>query len=118
MKNKTDQHRDSLLSSIAEVKGFKFDNGQLINLETDTVAAVEAHEISKALLGQMTTDKDIATVEAILNVITKLPNYEKLVKGARATLAEAGVILPEQSKIESFQTGTVAWFRRMMEACF
>jgi hypothetical protein len=26
--------------------------------------------------------------------------------------------LPDASSIESRQTGTVAWFRRMMEACF
>lgn len=116
--SKTAQHRDMLLNSIAEAKGFKYINGELTNAETRAVAATEAHEISKMLLGQMTTEKDIATVESILNVITKLPNYEMLVKGARSTLAEDGVKLPEQANIESFQTGTVAWFRRMMAACF
>lgn len=118
MKTKTLQHRDSLLSSIAEAKGFVFSDGELVNAKTGAVAAVEAHEIAKMLLGQMTTEKDIATVESILNVITKLPNYDTLVKGARATLAEDGVTLPDARSIESRQTGTVAWFRRMMEACF
>jgi len=118
MKNKTAQHRDSLLSSIAEAKGYTYSNGKLADATTGAVAAVETHEISKLLLGQMTTEKDIATVESILNVITKLPNYDTLVKGARSTLAEDGVILPDVTSIESRQTGTVAWFRRMMEACF
>ena len=118
MKNKTAQHRDSLLSSIAEAKGYTYTNGELANATTGAVAAVEAHEISKLLLGQMTTEKDIATVESILNVITKLPNYDTLVKGARSTLAEDDVTLPDVTSIESRQTGTVAWFRRMMEACF
>jgi len=117
MSNAT-QHRDKLLSSIAEAKGFNYNNGKLTDTTTGAVAATEAHEISKMLLGQMTTEKDIATVESILNVITRLPNYESLVKGARSTLAEDGVNLPEQSNIESYQTGTVAWFRRMMAACF
>lgn len=118
MKNKTAQQRDSLLSSIAEAKGYTYANGELANATTGAVAAIEAHEISKLLLGQMTTEKDIATVESILNIITKLPNYDALIKSARATLAEDGVTLPDVSSIESRQTGTVAWFRRMMEACF
>ena len=65
--SKTVQHRDVLLSSIAESKGFKYNDGKLTNVETDVIIATEAHEISKMLLGQMTTEKDIATVESILN---------------------------------------------------
>lgn len=118
MKNKTVQHRDSLLSSIAEAKGYTYADGKLASTETGAVTATESHEISKLLLGQMTTEKDIATVESILKIITKLPNYDLLVKTARPTLAEDGVTLPEVTSIESRQTGTVAWFRRMMEACF
>lgn len=116
--SKTTKHRDSLLSSIAEAKGYKYSDGRLSDVETNEVVAVESHEISKILLGQMTTEKDIATVESILNVITKLPNYDTLVKGAKSALAEDGVKLPEVNSIESLQTGTVAWFRRMMSACF
>jgi hypothetical protein len=49
--------------------------------------------------------------------IKKLPNYEELVAGARETLGKQGISLPENTiSFESKQTGTPAWFRRMMEA--
>jgi uncharacterized protein YoxC len=62
------------------------------------------------------TVKDIKSVDAILNYIKKLPNYQELVAGARETLGKQGITLPENSlSFESNQTGTPAWFRRMME---
>ena len=110
-------HRHILLASIAKAKGLKwsFQNG-LSNRETGELISKDPNEIAKKLLGQMTTVKDLATVESILNVIMKLPNYEELVADARDTLAKDGVELPHAATMESYQTGTPSWFRRMMEA--
>lgn len=110
-------HRHILLASIAKAKGMKwsFQNG-LINRETNEVIAREPNEIAKKLLGQMTTEKDLDSVNSILKVIMKMPNYEELVAEARETLAKDGVELPKAAQLESHATGTPAWFRRMMEA--
>ena len=110
-------HRHILLASIAKTKGMKwsFQNG-LVNRETNEVISKDPNEIAKKLLGQMAGPKDLASVEAILNIITKLPNYTELVADARETLGKDGVELPESAKLESYQTGTPSWFRKMMEA--
>jgi hypothetical protein len=110
-------HRHMLLSSIAKAKGMKwsFQNG-LVNRETNEIITKDPNEIAKKLLGQMAAPKNLESVESILDVIIKLPNYEELVADARDALARDGVELPKAKQIESFQTGTVAWFRRMMEA--
>jgi hypothetical protein len=110
-------HRHMLLSSIAKAKGMKwsFQNG-LVNRETNEIITKDPNEIAKKLLGQMAGPKDVDSVESILKVIMRLPNYEELVADARTSLAKDGVELPKAAQIESYQTGTPAWFRRMMEA--
>ena len=65
----------------------------------------------------MSSDKDLATTESILTVIGKLYNYEKLIEMARPILEQHEFPLPEQQKIESHQTGTVEWFRKMIGMC-
>jgi hypothetical protein len=65
----------------------------------------------------MSSNRDLATSESILNVIGKLYNYEKLVEMAKPILEEHDFQLPEQQKIESHQTGTVEWFRKMIGMC-
>lgn len=109
-------HRHILLASIAKSKGMKwsFQNG-LMNRETNDIITKDPNEIAKKLLGQMAGPKDLESVESILNVITRLPNYNELVADARETLAKDGVELPESAKLESYQTGTPSWFRKMME---
>jgi hypothetical protein len=67
-----------LLKSIAEAKGLKYDQEQ--GLTDDDGVVQDEHHIAKRLLGQMTTEKDMATVESIVNVIIRLPNYEKLIE--------------------------------------
>lgn len=111
---KTDEHTELLIKAIAEAKGFYYDNG-LVDKETSKVVAVTKHEIAKTLLGQMTTESDLSSVESILKVIAKLPNFDKLISEARKPLEEAGYTVPESAKIESYQTGTASWFRRMMD---
>lgn len=110
-------HRHILLASIAKAKGMKwsFQNG-LTNRESSELISKDPNEIAKKLLGQMTSAKDLATVESILNVVQRLPDYDNLVADARETLGKEGVTLPESAKLESHATGTPSWFRRMMEA--
>lgn len=110
-------HRHILLASIAKAKGMKwsFQNG-LTSRDTGELISKDPNEIAKKLLGQMTSAKDLATVESILNVVQRLPDYETLVADARETLSKDGVTLPEAAQLESYATGTPSWFRRMMEA--
>jgi hypothetical protein len=115
MKMKNKDYRQELLASIAEAKGYYYDNG-LVEKSTDTVVAVTEHEIAKVLLGQMTSEKDVATVESILSVVSKLPNYDKLIESVKSELSAAGFAVPETEQIESYQTGTPGWFRRMMNS--
>jgi len=112
---KTDlEKRDLLLAAVAEAKGYFYNNG-LVERATDQIVATSDHEIAKILFGQMAIENDIATVESILNILTKIPNYEKLLKDSKNALAESGIELPAAAQIESHQTGTPGWFRRMMD---
>lgn len=109
-------HRHVILSSIANARGMKwsFQNG-LMNRETNEVVTKDPREIAKKLLGQTATEKDLQDPEAIIDYIIKLPNYEELVSIARTNLEKEGVQLPKAGKVESFQPGTGAWFRKMIE---
>jgi hypothetical protein len=109
-------HRHVILSSIANSRGLKwsFQNG-LMNRETNEVVTKDPREIAKKLLGQTATEKDLQDPEAIIDYIIKLPNYEELVSIARTNLEKEGVQLPKAGKVESFQPGTGAWFRKMIE---
>jgi hypothetical protein len=110
--------RRVLLTKIAEHKGYKYDPKRgLSDLHTGHFVTDNANVMAKTLLGQMTTEKELATMESIVSVISKLYNYNKLVEGARDLLKEQGLELPESQQIESYQTGTVDWFRRMSEIC-
>lgn len=109
-------HRHIILASIAKAKGMKwsFQNG-LMNRETNEIITKDPHEIAKKLLGQTATYKDLNDPEAIIDYIIKLPNYEELVADARETLRKDGVELPHAGTVESYQPGTNAWFRKMIE---
>lgn len=107
-----------LLTKIAETKGYRYDVKKgLSDLKTGHFVTNNANVIAKTLLGQMTSEKDIATTESIVSVVSKLYNYNQLVEAAKSILAEEGIVLPESQKIESSQIGTVEWFRRMMQVC-
>lgn len=109
-------HRHIILASIAKARGMKwsFQNG-LVNRETNEVITRDPNEIAKKLLGQTATPKNLDDPEAIIDYIIKLPNYEELVADARETLGKDGVALPTANTVESYQPGTSAWFRKMIE---
>jgi len=110
--------RRVLLTKIAEHKGYRYDPKRgLSDLKTGHFVTNNANVMAKTLLGQMTSEKDLMTMESIVGVISKLYNYDKLVEGARDLLKEQGLDLPESQKLESYQTGTVEWFKRMMQVC-
>ena len=113
------EHRHILLSSIARARGIKYSPKHgILNATTDELLpnGNDWNQIAKVLLGQTATVKDIKSVDAILNYIKKLPNYEELIAGARETLGKQGITLPENViSFESAMTGTPAWFRKMME---
>ena len=114
------EHRHIVLSSIARARGLKYSPKHgLVDPETNEPLpnGDDWNQISKQLLGQTASVKDIRSVENIINYIKKLPNYDDLVSAARETLGRQGVKLPESAvSFESAQTGTPAWFRRMMES--
>ncbi len=109
-------HRHMILSSIAGARGLKwsFQNG-LVNRETNEVITKDPNEIAKKLLGQTASPKDLQDPDAIIDYIIKLPNYEDLISKARADLEKEGIQLPKAGKVESYQPGTGAWFRKMIE---
>jgi hypothetical protein len=107
-----------LLSKIAESKGYKYDPKKgLSDLKTGHFVTDNVNVIAKTLLGQMTSEKDLATTESIVAVVSKLYNYDKLIEAVQPILSEEGIDLPESQIIESSMTGTVEWFRRMMQVC-
>ena len=110
--------RRVLLTKLAETKGYKYDVKRgLSDLKTGHFVTDNANVIAKNLLGQMTSEKDIATMESIVSVISKLYNYDKLVETAKPLLSEQGLTIPEAQQLESYQTGTVDWFRKMSNIC-
>ena len=67
-----------LIASIAESRGLKYDPKQgLRDSKTGHFITDQPNVIAKTLLGQMSSNRDLATSESILNVIGQLYNYEK-----------------------------------------
>jgi hypothetical protein len=112
------EHRHIILSSIARAKNMKYSPKHgILNPQTDELLpnGNDWNQIAKELLGQTATVKDIRSVDAILNYIKKLPNYEELVAGARETLGRQGIELPKANQIESYQPGSIGWMRQLIE---
>jgi hypothetical protein len=85
-----------VLSSIARGRGLKFSPkfGVVDPNNGDAVVANNWNAIATVLLGKGSTEKDTRTVESMLAVIRKLPEYETLVSAARESLASDGKQLP------------------------
>lgn len=109
-------HRHIILSSIAESKGLKWSwQRGLVDRETNRVITRDTNHIAKRLLGQTATAKDLEDPETIIDYVIKLPEYDQLIESARQTLLREGVELPAAGQLESYQPGTGAWFRRMIQ---
>jgi hypothetical protein len=112
------EHRHIVLSSIARARGMKYSpKSGLVDPETNEPLpnGDDWNSIAKQLLGQTATVKDIRSVEAIINYIKKLPNYEELISAAQETLGRSGIELPKKEAVESYQPGTIGWMRQMIE---
>jgi hypothetical protein len=86
------KHRAIVLASIARARGMKFSvkNG-LLARETDKPISKDPDEIARILVGG--TEKDLESVESIVNKLKSDPDYEKLIADARETLAKEGLNL-------------------------
>ena len=86
------KHRAIVLASIARARGMKFSvkNG-LLARETDKPISKDPDEIARILVGG--TEKDLASVESIVNKLKSDPDYEKLIADARETLSKEGLNL-------------------------
>jgi len=86
------KHRAIVLASIARARGMKFSvkNG-LLARETDKPISKDPDEIARILVGG--TERDLVSVESIVNKLKSDPDYEKLIADARETLAKEGLNL-------------------------
>jgi hypothetical protein len=112
------EHRHIVLSSIARARGIKYSpKFGLVDPETDEPLpnGDDWNSIAKQLLGQSATVADVKSVDAIINYIKKLPNYEELISAARETLGRYDIELPKKEAIESFQPGSIGWMRSMID---
>ena len=112
------EHRHIVLSSIARARGMKYSPKHgLVDPETNEPVdgGDDWNTIAKQLLGQTATVKDIRSVDAILNYIKKLPNYEELIGAARETLARYDIQLPKANELESYQPGSIGWMRQIID---
>jgi hypothetical protein len=112
------EHRHILLSSIARARGLKYSpKFGLVDPETNEPVAGgdDWNTIAKQLLGQTATTKDIRSVEAIINYIKKLPNYEELVAAAQETLGRSGIELPKKEALEHYTPNSPSWMRKIMD---
>lgn len=118
-KNYRGEHRHVVLSSIARSKNIKYSpKFGLLDPETNEPlpGGDDWDQIAKTLLGQTASARTVKNVNAILDFIIKLPNYEQLISAARDTLSRDGITLPKQGEIaESFKPGTIGWMRRMID---
>ena len=112
------EHRHIVLSSIARARGIKYSpKFGLVDPETNEPLpnGDDWNSIAKQLLGQSATVADVKSVDAIINYIKKLPNYEELISAARETLGRYDIELPKKEAVESYQPGTIGWMRSMID---
>jgi len=112
------EHRHILLSSIARARGLKYSpKFGLVDPATNEPVpnGDDWNVISKQLLGQSATTKDIRSVESIINYIKKLPNYEDLIASAQETLARSGIELPKKEAVEHYTPNSPSWMRKIID---
>lgn len=110
------EHRHIVLSSIARAKNLKYSpKSGLLDPDSNEVISDDWNVIAKELLGQTATVKDIKSVDAIINYIKKLPNYEELIAAARETLGRYDIELPKKEAFESYKPGSIGWMRSIID---
>jgi len=110
------EHRHIVLSSIARAKNLKYSpKSGLLDPDSNEVISADWNVIAKELLGQTATVKDIKSVDAIINYIKKLPNYEELIGAARETLGRYDIELPQKEAFESYTPGSIGWMRSIID---
>jgi hypothetical protein len=104
-------HRAILMSSIAKSKGLQWSPKLgLVDRESKLVVTKDPNKVAEVLLGQGSTQGDLADVETILAKIKRLPNYNALVADAKATFNKEGLVLPEATTY-----GSTSWFRELVD---
>ena len=95
--------RAILLSAIARGRGLKFSPkfGVVDPAQGDEVVADNWDKIAKVLLGKTAKEPDTHTVESILAVLKKDPDYEQLIAPWKETMAKSGKEVPESSVYET-----------------
>jgi len=110
------EHRHIVLSSIARAKNLKYSpKSGLLDPDSNEVISDDWNTIAKELLGQTATEKDIRSVDSILEYIKKLPNYEELISAARETLSKYDIELPQKEAFESYKPGSIGWMRSIID---
>ena len=91
-------HRNILMASISRAltPSYKFSTTRGLLDSNDQLVADDPAEIVQILGGPGTQESDFDTVESILNIIQKRPDYEKLVLNTRTNpvYVKSGVQLP------------------------
>ena len=88
-------HRHILMSSIAKSLGLKWSAKEGITSRTSgNVVSKDPQEIATILLGPKGQAEDFRSVEAVIDRIKDLPEYEDMVADARETFAREGLKLP------------------------
>ena len=89
--------RAMFLSSVARGRGLKFSPkfGVVDPEQGDKVVADNWNDIATILLGKGATEKDTHTVERMIELIKKDPNYDTLVGPFRDAMAKSGKQIPE-----------------------
>jgi len=91
--------RAILLSAIARGRGLKFSPkfGVVDPAQGDEVVADNWDKIAKVLLGKTAKEPDTHTVESILAVLKKDPDYEQLIAPWKDAMEKAGKEIPESA---------------------
>ena len=102
----TGTDRAILLSAIARGRGLKFSPkfGLVDPEQGDKVIADKWNKIAPVLLGKGAKEADTLTVETMLAVLKKDPNYEELIAPWKETMEKAGKEVPESATLTGYTT--------------
>lgn len=106
--------RALLLASVAKARGYKMSpKFGLLNPQDDSVISADWNEIAELLLGKGATEKDTHTVETMLAILKKEPNYEELVANFKEYLEKNNKSLPEADIYRTLEDKQLARIREL-----